>query len=175
MVSVEQDEDDGLVRTCTVVYSILAELSIEEMLEYKGITRKELRVPVQRFVLILPLEEMGTLDGLVEEENKFSSPKYRSRAEGGSVEADFELPISTIFNAQVSRDISVAQEEIGMMNHMLRNMQLFNVASANLYRTGLKLNSLATHHDYLWVEYKAYMGENLSTYDTEFRNILLTQ
>ena len=158
VVSVEQDEDDGLVRTCTVVYSILAELGIDEMLEYKGITRKERGVLVQRLVLILPVEEMGTLDGLVEEENKFSSPKYRSRAEGGSVEADFELPISTIFNAQVSRDISVAKEELGMMDQMLRNMQLFNVTSANLYWTGLKRNSLATHHDYLWVEYDACLG-----------------
>ena len=83
-------------------------------------------------------------------------------------------PISTIFNAQVSSDISVAKEELGMTDQMLSHTKLFNVASANLYRTGLKLNSLATHHDYLWVEYEAYMGENLSTYDTEFRNILLT-
>ena len=48
---------DGLVHTCTVVYSLLAELKPKDRAEYKGITKKELRVPVQRLVLILPIEE----------------------------------------------------------------------------------------------------------------------
>ena len=54
---VEVDEVDGLVHTCTVVYSLLAELKPKDRAEYKGITKKELRVPVQRLVLILPIEE----------------------------------------------------------------------------------------------------------------------
>ena len=54
---------DGLVHTCTVVYSLLAELSYEDRTKYKGVTKKELRVPVQRLVLILPVEEaeVGTV------------------------------------------------------------------------------------------------------------------
>ena len=47
----------GLVHTCNVVYSLLAELSYADRDKYKGITKKELRVPVQRLVLILPVEE----------------------------------------------------------------------------------------------------------------------
>ena len=54
---VEVDSVDGLVHTCTVVYSLLAELSYADRAKYKGITKKELRVPVQRLVLILPVEE----------------------------------------------------------------------------------------------------------------------
>ena len=55
---VEVDSVDGLVHTCTVVYSLLAELSYADRAKYKGITKKELRVPVQRLVLILPVEDV---------------------------------------------------------------------------------------------------------------------
>ena len=50
-------EADGLVRTVTVEYSLLSELSEADRLLYKGITKKRLRVPVQRLVLLLPVEE----------------------------------------------------------------------------------------------------------------------
>ena len=55
-IGVEVDAD-GLVRTVLVEYSLLSELSESERLSYKGITKKRLRVPVQRLVLILPVEE----------------------------------------------------------------------------------------------------------------------
>ena len=48
---------DGLVRTATVEYSLLAELPEAERHLYKGITKKRIRVPVQRLVLILPVDE----------------------------------------------------------------------------------------------------------------------
>lgn len=56
-IKVEVDKMDGLVHTCVVMYSLLAELKPADRAKYKGITRKELRVPVQRLVLILPVEE----------------------------------------------------------------------------------------------------------------------
>ena len=56
VIEVEVD-DDGLVRTVSVEYSLLSELSEADRLMYKGITKKRLRVPVQRLVLILPVEE----------------------------------------------------------------------------------------------------------------------
>ena len=56
VIEVEVD-DDGLVRTVSVEYSLLSELSEADRLLYKGITKKRLRVPVQRLVLILPVEE----------------------------------------------------------------------------------------------------------------------
>ena len=56
VVSVEV-ASDGLVRTVTVEYSLLAELPASERLLYKGVTKKRVRVSVQRLVLILPVEE----------------------------------------------------------------------------------------------------------------------
>ena len=56
VIEVEVD-DDGLVRTVSVEYSLLSELTENDRLLYKGITKKRLRVPVQRLVLILPVEE----------------------------------------------------------------------------------------------------------------------
>ena len=57
VIRVEVDKVDGLVHTCVVMYSLLAELRQQDRDKYKGITRKEIRVPVQRLVLILPVEE----------------------------------------------------------------------------------------------------------------------
>ena len=67
VISVEVDEIDKLVHTCTVLYSLLAELKPADRLKYKGVTRKQLRVPVQRLVLILPVEEV---EGKDDEENQ---------------------------------------------------------------------------------------------------------
>ena len=49
------------------MYSLLAELRPADRLKYKGVTRKQLRFPVQRLVLILPVEEV---EGKVDEENQ---------------------------------------------------------------------------------------------------------
>ena len=57
VIEEEVDEVDGLVHTCTVVYSLLAELKKSDRAKYKGITKKRIRVAVQRLVLILPVEE----------------------------------------------------------------------------------------------------------------------
>ena len=63
VVEVEIDEDD-LVRTVVVEYRLLAELSREARSSYKGLTKKKLRLPVQRLVLILPMEERDPDDGV---------------------------------------------------------------------------------------------------------------
>ena len=56
IIAVEEDRD-GLVRTVTVQYSLLADLPAQDRLLYRGVKKKKLRVPVQRLVLILPVEE----------------------------------------------------------------------------------------------------------------------
>ena len=48
---------DGLVRTCTVVYKLIKSSSATLRNIHKDITTKELRVPVQRLIIILPVEE----------------------------------------------------------------------------------------------------------------------
>ena len=52
---VEHDTTDGLVRTCTVTYKLIKAGNARDVT--KNITSKEVRVPVQRLILILPVEE----------------------------------------------------------------------------------------------------------------------
>ena len=57
MKDVEVDPNDGLVRTCTVIYKLVKSSSKNLRDIFKDITSKEVRLPVQRLVLILPVEE----------------------------------------------------------------------------------------------------------------------
>ena len=50
-------EEDGLVRTVDVTYSLLRELPKTEGAEFKSVTNKTIRVPLQRLVLIVLVEE----------------------------------------------------------------------------------------------------------------------
>lgn len=50
-------DDDNLVRTCTVIYKIVKPSKRNARDIFKDITSKEVRVPVQRLILILPVEE----------------------------------------------------------------------------------------------------------------------
>ena len=54
---VEVDAPDGLVRTCTVIYKLVKPSSKNPRNIFKDITSKEVRLPVQRLILILPVEE----------------------------------------------------------------------------------------------------------------------
>ena len=54
---IEVDSDDSLVRTCTVEYKLVKPSSKNPRDIFKDITTKEVRVPVQRLILILPIEE----------------------------------------------------------------------------------------------------------------------
>ena len=69
--SVEVDKD-GLVRTCTVQYRIVrSDLPMEDLrIYFKGLTFKSLRVPVQRLVVILPVEEQGVQGRVVRDEDE---------------------------------------------------------------------------------------------------------
>ena len=68
--SVEIDAD-GLVRTCTVTYRLVrSDLPPEELrFYYKGLKYKEIRVPVQRLCMILPVEEQENSSFLEKENN----------------------------------------------------------------------------------------------------------
>ena len=54
---VEIDERDNLVRTCTVIYKLIKPINESNRESVNDIVTKEIRVPVQRLVLILPIEE----------------------------------------------------------------------------------------------------------------------
>ena len=57
VTNVEVDVTDGLVRTCTVKYKLIKPASKNCRNIFKDVTSKEVRLPVQRLVLILPVEE----------------------------------------------------------------------------------------------------------------------
>ena len=54
---VEVDEHDNLVRTCTVLYKLVKPITENNKDTVTDVVTKEVRVPVQRLVLILPVEE----------------------------------------------------------------------------------------------------------------------
>ena len=54
---VEVDPKDTLVRTCTVIYKLVKPSVRNAKDIFKDITSKEVRLPVQRLILILPVEE----------------------------------------------------------------------------------------------------------------------
>ena len=56
MLNVEMD-DDNLVRTCTVSYKLIRPITARNRDSFTDVVSKELRVPVQRLVMILPIEE----------------------------------------------------------------------------------------------------------------------
>ena len=56
VIAVKVDAD-LLVRTCTVRYHLVKPVTKNNQDSLEGVTRKEIRLPVQRLVLILPCEE----------------------------------------------------------------------------------------------------------------------
>ena len=54
---VEIDSNDGLVRTCTVIYKLIKPSAKNSCDVFKDMTTKEVRLPVQRLILIMPVEE----------------------------------------------------------------------------------------------------------------------
>ena len=54
---VEIDSSDGLVRTCTVCYRLVKPSKRNPRDSLQDVTAKEVRLPVQRLVLIVPVEE----------------------------------------------------------------------------------------------------------------------
>ena len=57
VTNVEADSTDNLVGTCTVLYKLIKPSSKNPKDIFKNVVKKEVRLPVQRLVLILPVEE----------------------------------------------------------------------------------------------------------------------
>ena len=53
----ESDLADGLVRTCTAIYKLIKPASRNSCNIFKDVISKEVRLPLQRLVIILPIEE----------------------------------------------------------------------------------------------------------------------
>ena len=56
-VSEVEIDDDNLVRTCVVQYKLIKSINDTNRNSTDDVVCKEVRVPIQRLVLILPVEE----------------------------------------------------------------------------------------------------------------------
>ena len=61
-------DQDPLVRTCLVRFSLVQNMPKKERDSYKGVTVKSIRVAIQRLVMILPQEEQTNIRPITEEE-----------------------------------------------------------------------------------------------------------
>ena len=80
IVKIEVDAD-GLVRTCIVRYSLIQHLTEKEKLIYKGVTKKYIRVAIQRLVLILPVEEQTDIDAVDSDEEAMAEELVGAKEE----------------------------------------------------------------------------------------------
>ena len=80
IILVEVDEDN-LVRTCIVKYSLVQHLYGKNREEYKGVTTKMIRLAIQRLVMIVPLEEQ-TIKIPISKEEEDEAKEIAKKAAG---------------------------------------------------------------------------------------------
>jgi hypothetical protein len=131
------DNVDGLVHTCTVVYSLLAELSYADRAKYKGITRKELRVPVQRLVLILPVEEAEVRTAAAREDDDVVQENFDKEAEQdtGKSNPDFtNMSVKDAYNWEELGPGLVEHGGVGFLAVRRRESKIFDLVNLDWYR-----------------------------------------
>ena len=111
-VELADPDKDGLVRTVDVSYSLLHDTS--DRTSYKGITKKMISVPVQRLVLILPIEEQenstprGASGSNPQPTKEVSTEGKRDkkRKNASSVKCSFKLRLKACFAQKRKTEIS---------------------------------------------------------------------
>ena len=165
VVKVEVDEVDGLVHTCTVMYSLIAELGEKERAKYKGVTRKLLRVPVQRLVMILPVEEAEVTDDRV---GGSKDEKDNLEAEKVAEEEEFSGK-SSVDNLTEFVKESFAWDELGpglvengetsfiTVRRKANNCKVFELVNLDWYRSDVVANSdPGSSSTDLWKHFKCF-------------------
>ena len=163
VVKVEVDEVDGLVHTCTVMYSLIAELGEKERAKYKGVTRKLLRVPVQRLVMILPVEEAEVTDDRVG-----GSKDERDNLEDEKVAEEEEISgKSSVDNLTKFVKESFAWDELGpglvengetsFISVRRTDCRVFELVNLDWYRSDVVANSdPGSSSTDLWQHFKCF-------------------
>ena len=153
---------DGLVHTCTVVYSLLAELKPKDRAEYKGVTKKELRVPVQRLVLILPIEEaevqkdIGSMEIEAEEETEAEATSEPDVAET-DVGSEQEVSACTGYSWGELCPSLVEHGETSF----LAVMRMFDLVNLDWYRYDTVANADPTSSSTdLWLHFQFSFGKD---------------
>ena len=158
---VEVDEVDGLVHTCTVVYSLLAELRSEDRTKYKGVTKKELRVPVQRLVLILPVEEA---------EDHTKAEVEAVEEDVGTSEADPEVePCVQASAGYLWDDLGpglVEHRETTFLAVRRKESRVFDLVNLDWYRSDTVANSDPNSSSTdLWLHFQCFSGSVMPAAD----------
>ena len=173
------DDVDGLVHTCTVIYSLLAELSEKDRAMYKGITKKQLRVPVQRLVMILPVEESEVPTGDVEHEQGF--PQEGTKGDDELVEDDSGKSSVTCTNAVIKENYNWEELGPGLVEHgetsllsvMRKDSKLFDLVNLDWYRSDTVANSDSSSSSTdLWLHFKCLYGSQDYTAVRELEKVL---
>ena len=134
VVEVELDSDK-LVRTVTVQYSLLSELPASERHLYKGITKKKVRVSVQRLVLILPVEERDITKDLGEKASGELAPHNEVSRLGATVKhssGSYDVVWDSVRRRYVQRVEGKSDLQVG--RHNCR--QVDNKSSHKLEQSG---------------------------------------
>jgi hypothetical protein len=141
---IEVDEDD-LVRTAVVTYSLVRNLSKEERLSYKGFTKKEIRVPIQRLVLILPIEERQ------EEEEDFIDDKAEETTEEAHIEEnDDRLEEINLLTLVSLEGMMTPRPYVTISSYYCGRMSCYTRASSRTVRRNQEMNVFQYEVSELW-------------------------
>ena len=151
---VEQVEvdDDGLVRTCTVGYRLVrSDLPPEEQrLYYKGLKYKQIRVPVQRLCVILPIEEhkepgyltrVGQDDQIVKDDFVEEKNVVEESGDEGIVDGDTaSRDLTEVVN--VDEVEMIEAEQIAARAMLVKNFRATKVKTVRIQQTNSSVQML---------------------------------
>ena len=157
VIKVEVDKMDGLVHTCVVMYSLLAELKSADRAKYKGITRKEMGVPVQRLVLILPIEE-SEVKTEIAAEDKVDDEEQEKPGEDEQVQIESEdKQASAVLSGYDWRSLGPGFEEHGEAGFFAvrrKECQVFDLVNLDWYRSSVSSRDPSSNSVDLWQYFK---------------------
>ena len=167
-----ETDPDGLVRTCLVGYRLVrSDMPVEELkIYFKGLKWKQLRVPVQRLCIILPVEEYGVPEylrkavGHVIEENVGIKPDETEEAdmiketELGIRDEEKQVEEELIIEDIDDTDLN-DEEQIEARKLLVSSYQVSLMKKQRVQKTSRSVKIL--HRKYLWFErmWKTDLGE----------------
>ena len=133
--------------------------------EYKGITKKELRVPVQRLVLILPIEEAEVQKDTVVDIEAEEETEAEATSEPGVTETDVaseqEVSACTGYNWGELGPSLVEHGETSFLAAMRKDSRVFDLVNLDWYRSDTVANADPTSSSTdLWLHFQCSFGND---------------
>ena len=143
VVDVEIDQDK-LVRTCTVQYSLIQNLSEAARLTYKGVTKKIIRVAVQRLVLILPVEEQDV------DHDQSQIAKRTTTSIDKKKEDEVRPKQKSLINEERNED-EIRTQQKSLIEEMIGDMIEYEKLTRNVMRSEVKITPDMNRQN-IWVK-----------------------